>query len=60
MILFFNLHEFDRKAVLDDRIHHGIAISAIVLVFRTFPQCGEREIHTLKISFSISAQSPNL
>ena len=41
MILSFNLHEFDRKALLDDRIHRGIAISVIVLVFRTFPQCGE-------------------
>ena len=41
MILLFNLREFDRKALLDDRIHHGIAISVIVLVFRTFPQCGE-------------------
>ena len=62
MILLFNLREFDRKALLDNRIHRGIAISVIVIVFRTFPQCGElvNPHQSLKISFSISVQSPNL
>ena len=41
MILLFNLREFDRKALLDHRIHRGITISTIVLMFRAFPQCGE-------------------
>ena len=41
MILLFNLREFDRKALLNHRIHRGITISTIVLVFRAFPQCGE-------------------
>ena len=41
MILLFNLREIDRKALLDHRIHRGITISTIVLVFRAFPQCGK-------------------